>query len=305
MLDSLCLHHTRQRYLGRVNPSWENIPPNQPIRKRRVWFLDWYFLREGPAHLNVDTLGWLSWMLYESMLKSKPVRSTSPWPWHQFLLPGSCPVWVPSLIYCCDGLWWGSIAVWSPSSPSCLWPWCFYHSPCDHDSDNTSSISTLRCFLRFVCWAFDSLTALPLKYGPTETIFDQTFWQYLMVKPLEYECHKSARPFLFHPLKEFMTSIRLWLDAKSFHTSKSDFTHLTHMLLFRSGSLCPSHAPKGLCGKGEGWDPLHTWEGITCTSLVSFHCWHILESSGKEALMEELFWLGCSMSVPVGTCLDS
>ena len=261
---------------GKSEPQLRKYPPTKPAYKKAQGMVSWLiFFEGGPSSLECGHPGMAVLdAVWEHVEEQVPLveGSTSPWPRHQFLLPGSCPVCVPSLIYCRDGLWWGSIAVWSPSSPSCLWPWCFYHSPCDHDSDNTSSISTLRCFLRFVCWAFDSLTALPLKYGPTETIFDQTFWQYLMVKPLEYECHKSARPFLFHPLKEFMTSIRLWLDAKSFHTSKSDFTHLNHMLLFRSGSLCPSHAPKGLCGKGEGWDPLHTWEGITCTSLVSFHC---------------------------------
>lgn len=99
----LCQLHTRQRYLERMNLSWENIPPpNQPIRKASVCVFSWLILLgEGPAHLNVDTLGWLSCVLpIKKALKSKPIDNTSPWPWHQSLLPGSCSAWVLSMTYC-------------------------------------------------------------------------------------------------------------------------------------------------------------------------------------------------------------
>jgi hypothetical protein len=54
-------------------------------------------------------------------MKNKPESSPPPWPLHQLLPPGSCPVWVPALAFFSDKQWCGSVNQANPFLPSLFW----------------------------------------------------------------------------------------------------------------------------------------------------------------------------------------
>ena len=84
-------------------------------------------MREGPAHCGCGH----SWAVVlgsirrqaERAMDSKPISSTPPWPRHQLLSPGSCPVWVPILTSFDDEQRYGSRSQINPFFPMLLWPW--------------------------------------------------------------------------------------------------------------------------------------------------------------------------------------
>ena len=61
----------------------------------------------------------------EQVRGSKPVSNIPPWPLHQLLPPGSCPVWVPVLTSFSDELWYGSVNQINPFFSKSLWSWYF------------------------------------------------------------------------------------------------------------------------------------------------------------------------------------
>jgi hypothetical protein len=54
----------------------------------------------------------------EHAMESKPVSSTPPWPLHQLLPPGSCPVFVSSLTSFSDEERYGNVSQRSKPFPS-------------------------------------------------------------------------------------------------------------------------------------------------------------------------------------------
>ena len=84
--------------------------------------------RGGPSPLwVVPTLGWLGSIrkMAEHVMRSKPVSSTLPWPPHQLLPPGSCPVWVPVLTSFDDEQQYGSISQRNPFLSNLVFSYVF------------------------------------------------------------------------------------------------------------------------------------------------------------------------------------
>lgn len=79
-------------------------------------------MEKGTAHC-----GWChSWtggpLFYK---KAGQVNSTTPWPLHQLLPPGFCPVWIPVLTSFSDKQQCGSVSWINPFFPRLLWSWGF------------------------------------------------------------------------------------------------------------------------------------------------------------------------------------
>jgi hypothetical protein len=70
-----CLHEIQLKAIFSISDQWERAQPT--VNGAKPWLMVLGSIRKRA----------------EQVRGSKPVRSTPPWPLHQFLLPGSFPVW--------------------------------------------------------------------------------------------------------------------------------------------------------------------------------------------------------------------